>query len=212
MGRRKLEGFTLIEMLVTIFVLSIVLTMGVPSFQEFTQNNRMASGVNDLVSTLYAARTEAVKRKSFTGPNAAVSVCASTDWNTATPSCASPGDLRDGWITFVDLDGDATVDGGEDIIAAHGPMPDGIELQALDLNDNAVAKQFFSYGPTGFLRQAGGSESIGNVQLCDARGDKDVGGGTAAGRFVLILPTGRPQIYRMREDVQNDTLNPIGGC
>ena len=65
MGMHRFKGFTLIELLVAIFVLSIVLTMGVPAFTQFVQNNRMVSGVNDLISTLHAARVEAVKRKTL---------------------------------------------------------------------------------------------------------------------------------------------------
>ena len=212
MGTHRIKGFTLIELLVAIFVLSIVMTLGLPSFREFTQNNRMAASVNDLVSTLHAARTEAVKRKTLAGPNAAVSVCPSADWNTPAPSCDLAGNFRDGWITFADTDGDIFVDAGDQVLATHGPVPNAIVLNALDINDNPVGQQFFSFGATGFLRAAPPGQPIGNLQLCDDRGDHDIGGGAAAGRFVMISATGRPQIYRMRADVQNPVLNPIGGC
>ena len=212
MGMHRFKGFTLIELLVAIFVLSIVLTMGVPAFTQFVQNNRMVSGVNDLISTLHAARIEAVKRKTLAGPNAAVSICASADWNTPAPSCNVAGNFRDGWITFADLDGDIVVDGGEQVLATHGPVANAIILNVLDINSNPVGQQFFSFAASGFLRAAAPGQPVGNMQLCDNRGDYDIGGGTAAGRFVLISPTGRPQVYRMRNDVQNPVLNPIGGC
>ncbi len=212
MGMHRHKGFTLLELLVAIVVLGIVLTLGVPSFTQFVQTNRMAAGVNDLVATLHSARTEAIKRKTLAGANAAVSICASADWNTAGPSCDVAGNFRDGWITFADIDGDIVVDAGEQVLAVHGPVANALTLNALDINSNPVGQQFFSFGASGFLRAAAPGQPLGNVQFCDTRGDIDAGGGIAAGRFMLISPTGRPQIFRMRADVQNPVLNPIGGC
>lgn len=212
MGMHRHKGFTLLELLVAVVVLGVVLTLGVPAFTQFIQINRMASGVNDLVATLHSARTEAVKRKTLAGANAAVSICASADWNTAGPSCDAAGNFRDGWITFADIDGDIVVDAGEQVLAVHGPVANALVLNALDINGNPVGQQFFSFGATGFLRAAAPGQPLGNLQFCDTRGDADAGGGLAAGRFVLISPTGRPQIFRMRADVQNPVLNPIGGC
>ena len=212
MGMHRHKGFTLLELLVAVVVLGVVLTLGVPAFTQFIQINRMASGVNDLVATLHSARTEAVKRKTLAGANAAVSICASADWNTAGPSCDAAGNFRDGWITFADIDGDIVVDAGEQVLAVHGPVANALVLDALDINGNPVGQQFFSFGASGFLRAAAPGQPLGNLQFCDTRGDADAGGGLAAGRFVLISPTGRPQIFRMRADVQNPVLNPIGGC
>ncbi len=212
MGMHRHKGFTLLELLVAVVVLGVVLTLGVPSFTQFVQTNRMASGVNDLVATLHSARTEAVKRKTLAGANASVSICASADWNTAAPSCDAAGNFRDGWITFADIDGDIVVDAGDRVLAVHGPVANALVLNTLDVNGNPVGQQFFSFGASGFLRAAAPGQPLGNLQFCDVRGDLDAGGGIAAGRFVLISPTGRPQIFRMRADVQNPVLNPIGGC
>ena len=56
------RGFTLLELMVTIAVLAILATVGVPSFQTLVQNNRVVTQTNELVSVLNVARTEAVKR------------------------------------------------------------------------------------------------------------------------------------------------------
>ena len=58
MGR----GFTLLELMVAIAVLAILATVGVPSFRELIQNNRVVTQTNELVSALNFARTEAIKR------------------------------------------------------------------------------------------------------------------------------------------------------
>ena len=154
MGMHRHKGFTLLELLVAVVVLGVVLTLGVPAFTQFIQTNRMASGVNDLVATLHSARTEAVKRKTLAGANASVSICASTDRNTAAPSCDAAGNFRDGWVTFADIDGDIVVDAGEQVLAVHGPVANALVLNALDINGNPVGQQFFSFGASGFLRAA----------------------------------------------------------
>jgi type IV fimbrial biogenesis protein FimT len=91
----KEPGFTLVELLITIVVLTILLAAGVPSFQAFIKNNRVTGQTNDLVSAIQLARSEALKR----GTNAVV--CASDDQAT----CTDDKDTwADGWIVFSDFD------------------------------------------------------------------------------------------------------------
>ena len=96
MNSRNTNGFTLVELLVTLMVAAIVLGIGVPAFNGFIATNRMAAAANDITSALHLARTEAIKRR------ANVTLCASSNWNTATPSCDNASGLNDGWIVFVD--------------------------------------------------------------------------------------------------------------
>jgi len=56
------RGFTLLELMVTVAVLSILLTMGVPAFGDLVRNNRITAQANQLVSAINIARSEAVKR------------------------------------------------------------------------------------------------------------------------------------------------------
>ena len=90
----KEPGFTLVELLITIVVVSILLAAGVPAFQSFIKNSRVTSQTNDLISTIQLARSEALKR----GTN--MVVCASSDQTT----CTGKDTWADGWIVFSDLD------------------------------------------------------------------------------------------------------------
>ncbi len=93
------RGFTLLELMVTVAIAAIVLTLGVPSFRDLVQNNRAATQVNALVTALSLARSEAVRRGQH------VSICPSTDQET----CTGGDDWDDGWIVFVDTEtSDAT--------------------------------------------------------------------------------------------------------
>jgi len=204
------NGFTLVELMVTLLVAGIILGVGVPNFQEFIANNRMATATNDIISSLHIARSEAVKRRMN------VTVCSSANWDAANPTCDAAGALGNGFIIFSDCSAAApcgapnlVVDAFDTVVRARGPMPQGIG--ALVTTD-AAGPQYFSFGPTGFPRQATGfAAPVANIQLCDARGDHDIGGNISAGRWLQITPTGRPQVYRDRGYVQGG-LNPLNGC
>lgn len=69
----RAQGFTLIELVVTMAVAIILVAIAVPNFRTSVQNNRMAAQINDLTADLSYARSEAIKRR------ANVSVCVTTD-------------------------------------------------------------------------------------------------------------------------------------
>ncbi|WP_211343687.1 GspH/FimT family pseudopilin [Neptunomonas concharum] len=82
---KRNRGFTLIELMVTVAVLVILITVAIPSFINLIQNSRSAALANSVVTALNYARSEAVKR------NTNVEFCAGTNRTT----CA--GALTDGW-------------------------------------------------------------------------------------------------------------------
>lgn len=72
-ARRFGAGFTLVELMVTIFVAAILMAIAVPSFRNITTSSRLTTTANSLVSALHAARMEAIKR------NADVEFCGTVD-------------------------------------------------------------------------------------------------------------------------------------
>jgi type IV fimbrial biogenesis protein FimT len=97
--------------MVTLAVAAILLVVGVPSFREFIDSNRLSSGVNALIADLNMARSEAIKR------TRTVTLCASADG----ASCATSGGWEHGRILFADNNANATVDNGEAVIRVSGP-------------------------------------------------------------------------------------------
>lgn len=200
MERTAQHGFTLYELLVTVIVMGIILSLGVPNFLEFTRNNRMAATSNNLLAAFTLARTEAVKRKAL------VTVCSSLNAEAANPACG--GTFADGWVVFADDDGDIAIDAGEEVIRGVGDIPDGITLQT---NGGA---NYFSYAATGFGRgNVGGAPALRGALMCDARGNVPAAGGLSAARALRMDGPGRPQIVREVALVQNVADVLIGaGC
>jgi hypothetical protein len=133
-------------------------------------------------------------------------MCASGNWNDPAPDCdfAAGG----GWIVFADVDGDASVDAGDTVVLAHPP------LQNVVVSTDPGSTAYVQFGGNGFPRTAAVGTPVTNFQICDDRGDVATGQDTgdneiAAGRWIAIGVTGRPQLHRLRADVQ---ANPVGGC
>lgn len=60
--RQRHAGFTLVELMVTVVVLGLLLSVAVPSFRDLLAAQRLRSAANSLVSDLLLARSEALKR------------------------------------------------------------------------------------------------------------------------------------------------------
>lgn len=75
---RQQHGFTLIELLVTLMIASIIAIMTVPAFGGFLARQQLASDVNEVISVLSLARSEAIKQRTdiavmFSSPDTATS-------------------------------------------------------------------------------------------------------------------------------------------
>ncbi len=149
----KTSGFTLIEMVVTMAIVGVFASFAIPSFSNLIQSNRVTTGTNLLVSGLHLARSEALKRANN------VVLCVSTNQT----SCTGGGDYSEGWIIFLDCDGDGQLGGGA-VNCDGGAVADDLEvvikvqdeLKGLFINNSAgVATTGFNYagrvtGPSTF--------------------------------------------------------------
>lgn len=102
----KIRAFTLVEVLIVVVMAAIILSLGVPAFRGFIQNNYSVSISNNLDAALRYARSEAIRR------NNPVTICATADSNFS--SCGSAWNL--GWIIFNDINGDSLLTSGQDTI------------------------------------------------------------------------------------------------
>ena len=104
MYRRRLAGFTLLELMVTLAIAAILLTIALPSFQESLRSNRVATTANEALASLALARSEAIRNTRGAG------VCASADGS----NCGA--DWNSGWLVWSDANSNSAVDAGEAIV------------------------------------------------------------------------------------------------
>lgn len=62
------SGFTLIELMVTVAVLALLMTIAAPSFRDILESQRMRAAAFDLMADLTLARNEALKRGTIPAP------------------------------------------------------------------------------------------------------------------------------------------------
>lgn len=142
MGKEK-NGFTLIELMITISVLGILLAIASPNLQSFITRNRLVAVNNELLTAINFARSEALKRASD------VSLCKSSS-----PWTGCGGSWSNGWIVFVDKGtiGDST---GDSILRKYQGIPNGYTLNATTNFTNYVR-----------YKRDGSANNIGTFVVC----------------------------------------------
>jgi type IV fimbrial biogenesis protein FimT len=178
-GRRPaLGGFTLIELLVTIVVLSILLVLAVPSFRSFMQNDQQWTQTNNLILSLNAARSEAIKNDTTVFPailgSPGSQICTSNDGVACT---GTP--WNQGWIV---LGADPANPQNPKTLQVVGPLPAGTTLT--EASDN----RSITFLSNGAVNTAPGALVNTTVpvafKMCDARG-------AAFARYLQVTLMGR---------------------
>jgi len=164
------KGFTLMELMITLAVAAIILTMAVPSYRTFVQNNRITKELNLLSAAIAGARGESAKR------GKRVVLCQSSNPAASTPTCSgTAGNWSNGWIVFVDDNSDssfATAD--SDVLLSVFQADAKVDIKT----DIGSALAFNADGTT----TAGTTKTFA---VCDERG-------VSKGKKLDVLATGRP--------------------
>ncbi|CAH1748588.1 Type IV fimbrial biogenesis protein FimT [Thauera humireducens] len=188
--RSTKHGFTLVEMMIVIAIAVILAAIGLPQMNIFTQNNRLVSQVNLLIVTLNEARSSAVTR------GRRVVVCESANGT----SCN--GNWTDGWMSFVDVEGNGTFNAATDeILTVVRAAPAGVTIRLHDVD-------LISFSPQGNLIDDAGAPAAALFTICDSRG-------RTSARGVIVDPTGRSRAAEdtdvppngIRDDADNNDLD-----
>ena len=101
------RGFTLPELLVTLAIVVILITMTAPSMQGLIINQRVASATQEVFTAIHLARSEAIKRQRT------VSLCSTVDG----ASCDQDNSgWEQGWLIFTDADADGILENGDQVL------------------------------------------------------------------------------------------------
>lgn len=153
------QGFTLVELMVTLAVLAIVVTFAVPDLRALVNGNRLTASGNELLAALQTARVEAVRR------NRRTVVCLSADPSAVAPSCSTGGaDGARGWLLFVDGNRNGVYDDGAPALLRSAAAGRGVSLRA---SPSIPGQLRVSYRADGYARDAGGTALLaGAIELC----------------------------------------------
>lgn len=139
--RLLLLGFSLLELLVVFGLVAVLVGLAAPSFKALLVRRSLQTAAEALVADLRLARSEAIKR------SALVAVCSSPDG----AACSSTAAWHEGWIVFVDFDGNRKRDAGEELVRVQQRLPGLASIaDAAPLNDKTI----FTYHPTGWAKAA----------------------------------------------------------
>jgi type IV fimbrial biogenesis protein FimT len=161
---RRQCGFTLYELLMTLGLAALLLSIGIPSFSSTLARSRQAVEINALFHAVHLARKESIMRRKV------VSLCPSQDNLTCDPGT----DWSNGWILFENTDRDSPpqIDPGEIVLRSHR-VSERIRIRA--------NRRGFTLRAT-FLRATNGT-----FVICDA-------GNGIRPKGLIVSYTGRPRV------------------
>ncbi len=170
------QGFTLLELMITVAIAAILLAIAIPSFESTIARSQLTTKTNDFLAGLASARTEAIKN------NTRVVMCASANGTTCT---GAP--WTGGWLVFIDTDRDGALDAGETITKVSQVTSDLSVVGTATVNGAAATPIAFS--PDGTLfRNAGGT-----VRVCKATTALPA---NENARDIVINGVGTPRVQR----------------
>lgn len=161
---RNQQGFTLIELMVTIAVAAVVMAIAVPSMQLMQANARMASAANDLASDLKKARSDAIA------------------YRTNYTFLANGGSWGGGWqSTFNVIDNAAATAVPESKTLLHKvALPANVTIAQ-------ATTTFLFNGTTGRVSDAAGVSVDITFVVCDSKVSGESGYNVALNRFGRVL-------------------------
>jgi type IV fimbrial biogenesis protein FimT len=170
--KRRQTGFSLLELMVAMLLVSIIAAVGAPSISNFTKNSALRGAATELQGIMQLARTEAIKRNQVVNLQRVGG--ATGDWGKTILLCEAVSNT------------DVCV---ADPIAKY-------DLSGLDVDIKSDADTLVSFNANGRLDQSGDPEVL--ITFCDNR----VVNPPASTTFIklAIAVTGRPTVSRFAAD------------
>jgi type IV fimbrial biogenesis protein FimT len=171
---RRCRGFTLVELVAGLAIVTGLLGLGVPTFARFLEEQRLLGDARRLSETILLARSEAIKR------NGVVILCA-----VAPPDgCGDADRWHEGWMAFEDLDGNGTPDDGDRLVPAAEPAG----RPGVTIVGNAPVERYLRFTYAGSARLVSGALQMGTFTVCKPG---------LRGYRVVLAHSGRTRIERL---------------
>lgn len=176
---RMQHGFTLIELLVTLTIVSILMFVASPSLQAFQRNAEMSAVSSTMLSSINAARGEAMKRarNTFLSP-------------------ADGANLQSGWVVYVDMDNSRSLTNGDFTVTSARAIPN--YLNVTGNRTIANSPPYLMFDASGYPRDLAGGFAA--LTLSIARNDVTASEQLSNTRRLIIASTGRVRLCNPSTD------------
>lgn len=160
------HGFTLIELIIAMLIISILMAYALPNYRNFKQNQTMTQELNRLSATINFARSQSI----IAGEH--IILCATQSFT----ACDGDSQWHKGWMVFTDKNQDKVFNNNDMMI----------------LNENNMSGQLTAmastHRPTIRFDRMGATPGTNlTIRFCDERGYEQ-------GKAIIISNVGRPRI------------------
>jgi type IV fimbrial biogenesis protein FimT len=172
--RRRRGGFTLVELMVTLSVVSVLLALGIPAFSKLIANNRIATQTNEFVGALNLARSEAVRRSQ------GVSI-RSKDGGI---------EFATGWVIFNDPNLTGNAPAAADVLRQSSGLPGKTTLKRVEVTVSGGVRTYANASSSKVyvvFNSRGGNDAGASAyfRVCDS------GDSTISGRILQVSTVGK---------------------
>ena len=147
---RQVQGFTLVELMVTIAVATLLMMVAVPSYVTFQRNAQLSDAVSNFMSAVNAARGKAIQQ----GQNTYLVPLDGTNWSS-------------GWRVYADVDWDKAYTAGTDELILESTAPSSA-LTITTPTDNSLASGYFLFNGSGYPKLKNGGLATGKIVMANA--------------------------------------------
>ena len=166
----RLGGLTLVELIITLAIASILLTLAIPNFRSLIRETAITTAVNRMVAHLHLARSESIKRQERS------ILCPSRDGK----QCINDYQWHHGFILFTDLNRNRAIDDDDPVLRVYQADNSGIRIIT------STGRKRLTYRSDG---TSPGSNAT--ISFCDIEN-------IARPRAIIISNTGRPRLSKKR--------------
>lgn len=172
--KRRVLGFTLVELMVTIAVMAILLSIAAPNFSDMLKTNRVQSQMRDLYSQLNYARSEAVSRRKT------VLLCHSSNAST----CG--GTWNNGWVVCIanSTNTDCDTTSSKNLLRVYNDLGKNT-MSVVDDEGTPVAQDRIIFRQDGSLGSLFSPGTKFTLKICDS------GASAKFARALLMVNTGQ---------------------
>lgn len=167
------RGYTLIELIVVLAVLSILALNIFPNFSALLAQERSTILTNNLASTLAYARSEAVLKQEI------ILTCQSSDGL----ECSRSGDWHNGWIVFADINHNEQKDEEETVLRFFAAADNNTQAK---FNGAFGIDHYLKYKPSGH------AFPNGSFLICNPN--------IGIGKALIMYRSGRLRLSKQQRD------------